>query len=70
MKIFKGQEGIFNAMKKIIVRWEWQKYPRIYRKNTYNYTLYHLYIAMGFQYLRHLYTGKICWCKCPRSFRI
>ena len=35
-KTFKVQEGLFNAMKKFIVRWEWQKHPKRCRNDTYN----------------------------------
>ena len=33
---FKLQLGLFNTMKKFIVRWEWQKHPIRCRNNTYD----------------------------------
>ena len=45
-------------------------HPRIFRKNTYNYTLYHICRVIGFQYLRHFCADQMRWCKDPRRYCI
>ena len=57
----KGKEDTFKEMPNLIVMWVWQKHQIIQRRNTYNYTLSHLYRVRGFQYLRHLYADKMRW---------
>ena len=50
-------------MTNFIVRSAWQNHSKLCRKNTYKYTLSHLYRVRGFHNLRHLYADQMRWYK-------